>query len=79
MWVGKLLAPIPGNEEETHCFHIQTPYKTVVFGMILADFLNYAVLAHELHVEEYGAVVNTEWLAQMGAMFRKAAQGDTND
>jgi len=48
-WIGELLEPISGHPEEKWCMHITTPYKTVVFGMNLADFLVYATFAEIVH------------------------------
>ena len=37
-WVGKLTKPVPGHEIETHCLHLTTPLKDVVFLVNDADF-----------------------------------------
>ncbi len=60
-WIGKLLEPIPDHEKETHCWHIKTPYKTVVFGIIPEDLYVAAVFAQELH----GKPLNPRWLDRM--------------
>jgi hypothetical protein len=56
-WVGELLEPIPGYEEETHCLHFSTPLKgEVVFGIILADLHQLMALCEAVHP------VNPHWL-----------------
>ena len=46
IWLGKILEPIEGLPEETHCLHLYTPLKDVVLGMNQQDLLAFAVLAH---------------------------------
>ena len=59
-WVGRLLEPIPGYEEETHCMHFVTPLKgEVVFGFIEADFHQLAALCEAASEHP----TNRHWLA----------------
>jgi hypothetical protein len=58
-WVGRLLEPIPGYEQETHCMHFVTPLKgEVVFGFIDADFGQLAALCEAAS----GHPINPQWL-----------------
>lgn len=78
-WMGELLEPIPGHEEETHCLHITTPYKSVVWGVNLGDMMAYAVLAHIVHkelVKDFDGPINPNWLDAMERNYRKAAEED---
>lgn len=77
-WMGELPEPILGHPEETHCLHITTPYKSVVWGVNLGDMMAYAVLAQIAHKEISGhnGNINPEWLDTMEALYRKAGQGD---
>jgi hypothetical protein len=60
LWVGKLLEPIPDHPNETHCIHITTPYKSVVFGVMSGDAAMLAVLAQILHFD--GHPINARWV-----------------
>jgi hypothetical protein len=69
-WMGELLEPIPDHPEETHCLHITTPYKSVVWGVNLADLLVYATFAHIIH----GMPINSNWLDIMAKRYQEAAR-----
>lgn len=68
-WIGKLLEPLPGHPLETHCMHITTPYKSVVWGMTVGDFEAYAVLCQVVHEQP----LNPNWLVRMAESYRKEA------
>ena len=74
-WLGRLTEPIPGHPEETHCLHITTPYKSVVWGVNLGDMMAYAVLAHIVHKEltTSDRAINPNWLENMAANYINAA------
>lgn len=59
-WIGKLLEPIPGYPSETHCIHITTPAKSVVFGVMAGDAAMLAVAAQILHYD--GSPLNPRWI-----------------
>lgn len=44
-WVGRLLEPVAEHPQETHCLHMRTPLKDVVFLVNEADFQWLTVLA----------------------------------
>lgn len=67
IWVGELLEPIVGHESETHCVHITTPAKQVVFAMNHTDAGWLAVLAQLLH----GKPINPNWVNRMEARYRR--------
>ena len=72
IWLGKLIEPIAGEPQETHCLHITTPYKKVVFGINSADLLVYAVFAHLV----YGKPINPAWLDRMAEKYQQKATGE---
>jgi len=44
-WIGRLLEPVPGWEEETHCLHLKTPLKgEIVLLCMEDDFYQFAAL-----------------------------------
>ncbi len=59
-WLGKLLEPIPGYPNETHCLHIKTPLKEVVLGINQGDMSLLAVLCQIVC-----GPINPEWLNSM--------------
>lgn len=64
-WIGKLIEPVPEWPKETHCLHMKTPIKSVVFLCNGGDFEQLLVMSN--------AVVqlkNLDWLdaATEGAM-----------
>lgn len=65
-WVGKLLEPIVEHEVETHCFHIKTPARDVVFGIIPEDFYALSALAEALH----GKPINPRWLTNAARKYK---------
>jgi hypothetical protein len=75
MWLGELLEPIVGLEgdpPETHCLHIKTPFKEVVFGINMSDAAAMAIVAYIIH----GQPFNPHWLESMEAHYRKRAEGE---
>jgi hypothetical protein len=71
VWVGELLEPIPGYPSETHCVHVTTPAKSVVFGITTGD----AGIVSALMEVVYGQPINPRWLTSMaGSMKHKANQ-----
>jgi hypothetical protein len=69
LWVGELLAKIPGYETETHCLHVTTPAKSIVFGVNGGDAGILAVLAQIIH----GMPINQTWLESMERSMRHKA------
>ena len=69
-WIGQLDEPLPGNEQETHCIHITTPYKSVVFGVNHSDAGFMAVAAQVLQ----GTPVNQRWIDSMEKKARHEAE-----
>lgn len=76
-WLGELLEPIPGHEEEKFCLHITTPYKSVVFGLDGhgGDAGVMAVMAQIMH----GQPFNPHWLDAMEGYYRKRAERENAD
>ena len=75
-WMGRLLEPIPGHPEETHCLHITTPYKSVVWGVNAGDMNAYAILA-QIHFEDSSGLdqpINPNWIKSMASKYRKNAE-----
>lgn len=70
LWVGELLEKIPGYESETHCLHVTTPAKNVVFGINMGDAMILAVFAQIVH----GMRINPEWLDGMERVMREKAK-----
>ena len=68
--LGRLLRPIEGYPSETHCLHITTPAKQVVFGINLGDMAAMAVLAQIVH----GQPFNQQWLDSMEEYYRHNAE-----
>lgn len=79
MWLGELLEPIPNHPEETHCLHIKSPYKQVVWGINLGDLEVCAVFAHAVHKEETGKPINTNWLDRMVHNFKSKQETHNAD
>ncbi len=72
MWLGKLTEQIPGHLEETHCLHITTPYKSVVFGIMEGDTQAWAIFAT---VVNGGKAINPVWLERQAKFFEMRAIG----
>jgi hypothetical protein len=68
IWVGELLEPVP-DFPETHCIHVRTPFKDVVFGVNAADAAILAVLAQVIH----GVPINPRWIDSMEKVYRSKA------
>lgn len=68
--VGELLEPIPGYPTETHCIHVTTPAKQIVFGVNAGDAACLAVICQIIH----GRSVNGRWLDSMEAHYRAQIQ-----
>lgn len=69
-WIGELLEPISGHEKETHCWHIKTPYRTIVFGIVPEDLYAVAALAEVIH----GKPINPRWLTNLAKKYKKLAE-----
>jgi hypothetical protein len=71
-WIGELLEPIEGYPAETHCIHITTPAKSVVFGVNLGDATIMAIAGQLLHKEMTGVdkPINQRWLGLQEEHFR---------
>lgn len=57
-WVGELLEPVKDWPQESHCLHMKTPVKDVVFLCNSGDFSNLLVLCHVV----LGAKLNQDWI-----------------
>ena len=75
LWLGELTEPYPGFEHETHCLHVTTPHKTVVFGVYRGDFDLLAVFGYILGGRK---PITDRWLSRMADIFdAKAEAGRT--
>ena len=74
-WVGKLTKPVPGHEIETHCLHLTTPLKDVVFLVNDADFQWLTVLGRAAC-----GPLSERWLESVtrGAIKRAMPDGDSS-
>lgn len=72
-WIGELLEPIEGYPE-THCIHITTPFKSVVFGVNAGDAAIMAVAGQIVHKENYGKPINPNWIDRQEQHFRMSAE-----
>ena len=66
MWLGKLLEPIPNEPQETHCLHIKSQYKEIVWGILAEDLSAYVVLDYILR----GHAINERWLQHMAEKYQ---------
>ena len=66
MWLGKLLEPIVGEEQETHCLHIKSPYKEIVWGILADDLASYVVFDFILR----GDIINPRWLREVARKYQ---------
>lgn len=66
IWLGRLLEPVPDYPLETHCLHVTTPAKSVVFGVNLGDMSALAVLCQIVHEGPF----NQRWLNSMESVYR---------
>ena len=67
-WLGELEEPILGYPLETHCLHMITPAKSVVFGVMHGDTQALAIFAAVLQ----GSPINEQWQSSMMVAYRKA-------
>jgi hypothetical protein len=65
--VGALLEKIPDHPEETHCLHMATPLKSVVFAFNQGDFQ--IMIALCVAALEDG-LPDPEWLGRMAGVMR---------
>lgn len=72
IWIGELIEPIPESPTETHCIHITTPYKEVVFGVYAGEAAILAAIAQIIH----GCPVNPHWIDLAEKRYRKEAGND---
>lgn len=68
MWLGILTEPIEGHPVETHCLHIKTPIKEVVFGLDEADFEQFAIFCQVVC-----GTLNSHWLEKMAEIYKDRA------
>lgn len=68
IWLGKLLNKIPNAPKETHCLHITTPFKSVVFGIINGDMLALSALATIVN----DGTISHNWLNMLAKKYRRA-------
>lgn len=52
-WVGELIEPVKDYPQETHCLHMKTPLKDVIFLCNEADFEQLIVLASAVIGKSY--------------------------
>lgn len=74
IWLGELLAPIPGHETETHCIHITTPYKSVVLGVNITDVGWMATFASIINEKP----VNPKYIESAERRWRRTAREANN-
>lgn len=74
-WVGKLIEPIPEWPLETHCLHMKTPVKDVVFLCNHGDFENLMVMSNAI----IGPLQNLNWLERVTAGAMKRAEQLLNE
>jgi len=67
VWLGRLLEPISGHPEETHCLHVTTPYKTVVFGIMERDTQVLAIFATIMNGDK---AINPTWLERQAKNYQ---------
>lgn len=60
-WIGKLTASVPEWPKETHCLHMTTPLKDVVFLCNRGDFEALATLS----ACYFGHPINESWMSSM--------------
>lgn len=70
-WVGELLEPVSGHEIETHCLHMLTPLKDIVFLVNDADFQWLTVLG-----QASCGPINQEWLERVTSGSMKRASDE---
>ena len=75
-WIGELLEPVEDFPHETHCIHITTPVKSVVFGVMHGDAAVMAVAAQIIHKDglKSDKPINPRWIDLQEAHYRAAAQ-----
>jgi hypothetical protein len=59
-WIGKLKEPVKEHPLETHCLHLETQYKEVVFLCNMADFNNLTIMCRKVTGK-----LNEEWIEAM--------------
>lgn len=72
-WIGKLKEPVAEWPKETHCLHMKTPLKDIVFLCNRGDFEALATLA----CCYFGEPVNDDWVRSMITYALKAARKET--
>ena len=73
-WVGKLTEPIEGFPTETHCLHIETPAKSVVFGINGGDIVIMAIVAQIVHKDLYDKPINQRYINTLEKVYRSAGR-----
>lgn len=68
-WLGELLEPLPDYPQETHCLHLKTPVKEVVFGVNRADMEQLAILCHIVC-----GPIDPQWLDAMVQVVKQKAE-----
>ncbi len=69
-WLGVLARDIPGYPLETHCLHLTTPAKSVVFGVMQGDTQALAIFAAVLQ----GSPINEDWQTAMMERYQEAVK-----
>jgi hypothetical protein len=73
-WLGELTEPVPEWPHETHCLHITTPLKSVVFLCNRGDLSGLAVLC-----DIPFPIVNETWRERMSDAYKRAALKEPTD
>lgn len=75
-WIGELLEPVSEWPKETHCLHMKTPIKSVVFLCNSGDFEQLLVMSNVIV-----RLKNLSWLehAMDGAKIRSLAEKGSGD
>ncbi len=67
-WLGELTSKISGYPLETHCLHLTTPAKSVVFGIMQGDTQALAIFAAILNK----APIDEDWQKRMIPHYERA-------
>ena len=73
-WIGELLHPVPEWPTETHCLHMKTPVKDVVFLCNSGDFEQLIVIANAVM-----GLKNLAWLESMTEGAKSRVSGLTTE
>ncbi len=59
-WIGELQEKITEHPHETHCLHLETPFKNITFLCNVADFQQLQIICKSVTGE-----IDSEWMASM--------------